>query len=121
MELKQGNLEIQENNGYKNIYPKGYPKQNIKGLEDNEYIEVEKIHESGKPHEGKYGKFYSFRVKYKDENVGFLLNTEEDNLNYTKTGPAGIKIRIIANKYTYTNHLGQEVIGTKLRFEPITE
>lgn len=102
---------------YKNINLKSKPLKNIKGLDDGNSVTVEKVFAKGYEIESTYGKIYSCKVKYKDDEVTFILNPKEHEV-YESLGGIGDKVKITLHKKTIMNKkTGVEMIIPVLSFE----
>ena len=101
--MTEFDLEIFQVGEYKNISPK---KANLEAgtnpIPMNQYIVIEKVFENGlektksfKQQNGemKESKFYIMKVKYKNEDVGFIIN-ENEHKSFASAGKAGDKIKM---------------------------
>jgi len=109
-------INIVENGQYKNINLKPKPMKGITGIDNGNYIIVEKVFAEGFENEGKFGKSYSCKVRYKDEECSFWLN-EKEHAIYGPLGGVGDLIRISLNKESFVNpKTGVEMLYNKLTF-----
>lgn len=117
-------LEIQTNIGkdgkeYYNLNLKPKPLKNIKGLDDGNFIIVEKVFIEGYEIESKYGKIYSCKVKYDNKEPTFILN-EKEHAVYKNIGGIGDGVKITLNKRSVLNKMtGMEMIVPTLSFEKV--
>jgi hypothetical protein len=117
-------LEIETTaKGYKNLNLKTRPKKGIKGLDNDQYIIVEKLFPTGykvdtgfKDKEGNPNYNYSCKVKYNEQEVSFFLNEKEHEV-YSQLGGIGDKVKITAKDEIYVMFNGTRGITTKLVFE----
>lgn len=118
-------LEIQTTEkGYKNLNLKTKAKKGIKGLEDSQYVVVEKLFPTGykvdtsfKDKQGNPVYNYSCKAKYRDTEVSFFLNEKEHEV-YQTLGGIGDKVKITAKDEIFVNPKnGIRSIITKLLFE----
>ena len=116
--MSEQELEITQNGEYKNIRLKPNLVKGLKGLEYDNYIIVEKTDfAEGMEFNGQFGKSYSCRVTYKDEQVSFWLN-EREHTAYKGVGGVGDKVKITLFKHTFTNpKTGMEGAVPRLKFE----
>jgi len=125
--MEEQKLEIKENGQYKNIELKSKLHKGIVGLDDGNYVIVEKVFTEGyefiserlKDANGDPLKSYSCRVLYGEENteVSFWLNAREHKI-YAELGGIGDKVKIILHKETMINpKTGTEMLINKLSFE----
>jgi hypothetical protein len=109
--------------GYKNIHIKSRPKKGIKGLENGEFIVIEKLFPTGykvetgfKNKDGTATFNYSCKAKYDGQEVSFFLNEAEHEV-YSQLGGIGDKVKITAKDEVYVMFNGSRGITTKLVFE----
>ena len=113
MELKETEVRISDNGGYKNIYPKGKDSAMVDPMPFNSYIKIQKMYPNGIEKDGKYGKFYTIKVGYNDDEVGMILNPKEHE-SYLKAGEVGDEIKLIVRGEQYTKNVnGQSETKTK--------
>ena len=110
-------LEVKTNGTFKNIELKPKLHKGIKGLDNGNYIIVEKIYKDGLEKEGQYGKYYIIKALYDGQEVSFFLS-EVENALYTKAGVVGDKVKISLKKESFVNKkTGVEQLLNKLAFE----
>ena len=131
METNEANLNITMNGQYKNLILKTRYKKNngnlvivngqkqveTQGLEDGEFIVVQKVFVEGYENNGKFGVSFSCKVKYKDEECSFWLNEKEHDA-YKVTGGIDDKVKISCKKVLIVNpKSGAEILVPRLSFE----
>ncbi len=117
--MVEQDLEITENKGYKNISLKPNPAKGRDGLKDGNHVIVTKNFAEGRPINMSTYTIYSCGVRYKDEDVSFILN-EKEHSAYANTGGVGDKVKITLRKETFTNPInGNEQIAKRLYFEKV--
>jgi len=110
-------LEIVQNGEYKNINLKPKLNKGIAGLNDGNFIVVEKVFAEGYEVESKFGKSYSCRAKYKGDEVSFWLNAKEHDV-YKDLGGIGDSVKITLKKEAFVNpKTGVEMLIARLYFE----
>jgi hypothetical protein len=117
--MSEQKIEITTNEkGYKNINLKEKPLKGIKGIDDGNYIIVEKIFVEGKEFDNQYGsKSYSCKVKYSGEDVTFWLSNKEHD-KYKTCGGEGDKVKIGLTEEKYINRkTGGKALRGVLSFE----
>ena len=126
MERQEVQLEIEESNGYKNIYPKPKPNKGITGLPENGYITVTKLFDTAMEFDSKFKhkdgtpkKYGSARVDYQGEEVSFLLSEPETEA-FNTVAAANDKIRVFWYKESFENkQTGTETVFKRLGFEKV--
>lgn len=126
--MEEQKLEIIENekNGkvYKNLNLKSRLHKGIKGLDDGNYVIVEKQYAEGyefvspslKDGKGNPVVSYSCRAFYGGEDVSFWLSEKEHEM-YKEAGGVGDNVKILLNKEPYVNpKTGAEMMLQKLAF-----
>lgn len=132
--MSEQQLEIKENNGYKNITLKTKYKRDSKGnlelendnpivvdqgLEVGNHIVVEKTIVDGLKVAGRYGDSYSCKADYAGQEISFWLNPIEHE-QWASTGGVGDKVKISLEEVTKTNKKsGAKQIFNNLVFETI--
>jgi len=112
-------LNVVERNGYKNINLKPNPAKGREGLEDGNFIIVEKTFAEGREVVLPSHKFYSCGVLYGDEEVSFPLSAKEHDA-WKDLGGIGDKIKITLKKEPFINkQTGLEMIAKRLYFEKV--
>lgn len=112
-------LEIKSNGKFNNIDLKPKLHKGIKGLDNGNYIIVEKIYKDGLEKEGQYGKYYIMKVLYQEQEVSFFLS-EKEHAEFSSLGEIGDKIKISLKKEPFVNKkTGVESILNKLVFERV--
>lgn len=117
-------LEIVENGEFKNIHLKPKLNKGIKGIEDGNYVIVEKVFAEGYEKVMKEGtpdeyKFYNCKVKYQEEEASFLLYENEHKF-FAEQGGIGDKVKITLNKVAKINpKTNVEVLVPTLTFEKV--
>ncbi len=109
-------LDIVQNGDFKNIFFFSYIKNGAKGLDDGNFIVVEKVFADGREIDMKTYMIYSCKVKYLEEEVTFVLNAREHE-EYKNLGGIGDKIKITLKKEPYINKKGVEILAKNLYFE----
>lgn len=134
--MPEQDLEIKANGDFKNIYLKTRYNRDSKGdlvlkdgkkvvleqgLEDGNFVIVEKVFPTGMKIEKPTYTFYSCKVKYKDDEVTFILY-ENEHEQYLSCGGQGDKVKISLTKETVINKkTGAESLRDCLHFEKIEE
>lgn len=115
--MAEQELQIIANGEHKNINLKPKLNKGIAGLEEGNHVIVEKVFAEGYENDGKFGKSYSCKVKYKGEEVSFWL-TEKEHEVYKTIGGVEDKVKITLTKENYVNkNTGVETRYNKLVFE----
>lgn len=119
--MAEQEIEIVENGEYKNLNLKPRPLKGVKGLEYGNYVIVTKNFAEGKPitgtANGRPYTIYSCGVKYKDQDVTFVINDKEHDV-YKSLGGVGDRLMVTLEKYTFTNpKTGMEGSVPRLKFE----
>lgn len=111
-------LKIETNGKYKNISLKANPMKNREGIDDGNYIVVEKLYPNGKEISQATYTIYSCGVRYLGEEVSFILNEREYEL--FQQYEVGDNVRITLKKETFINKkTGGESLIKKLYFEKV--
>lgn len=85
------------------------------GLTVDNYVVVEKVFAEGYENKKPSYSFFACKVKYKDEEMSFLLN-EKEHEDYKSCGGIGdkVKVTLVSYEYTYQN---DKKTATKLVFD----
>lgn len=117
--MTEQTLEIQENNGFKNLNLKPKLHKGIKGLDNGNHVVVNKLFKDGLEKTGQYGKFYIIKALYQDQEVSFMLS-EKEHTGYRDCGEIGDNIQILLSKESVVNKkTGVEMVYNKLNFERV--
>lgn len=112
-------LNIVEKGSFKNLHLKPNVAKGIEGLEDGNFVIVEKVFAEGREVSLPTHVFYSCGVRYKDEVVSIVLNPKEHDV-YKTLGGAGDRVKITLKKEPYVNPMtGAEGIAKRLYFEQV--
>lgn len=117
--MVEQDIVITESGGYSNIDLKPKPLKGIKGLDNGNYVIVEKVYAEGRAVDTKYGISYACKVKYKGTEVSFWLKDFEHE-KYKTCGGIGDKVKITLSKEPFVNKkTGVEMLLNKLKFEKV--
>jgi len=117
-------LEIVENGVFKNLHLKPKLNKGIKGLDDGNFVIVEKIFAEGYEKVMKEGtpdeyRFYNCKVNYLGEECSFLLY-ENEHGKFAEQGGIGDKVKITLTKVTKVNpKTNVEMLVPTLSFEKV--
>jgi hypothetical protein len=110
-------LKVVEVGKYVNLNIKPKPLKGIKGLDNGNYVVVEKVREVETKSD--FGISHLCIVKYKGVECSFFLN-EKEYPGYSAVGGIGDKVKITLTKEPYINKkTGVEQIANKLTFEGV--
>jgi len=116
---EEQDLEIVENKGFKNLQLKPNVAKGIAGLEDGNFVIIEKTFAEGREVTMPTHTFYSCGARYKDTDISFILNPKEHEI-YKNTGGVGDRVKITLKKEPYVNPMtGAEGIAKRVYFEVV--
>ena len=116
-------IEIKINGEYKNISLKSNLTKGIKGIEEGNYVLLEKLYDVGfeksASKEGRSWSYFITSAKYKEDTVSFFLSAKE-NEKWISAGEIGDMVKVGMTKIPMTNKkTGVEMFIPTLTFEKV--